>query len=74
MSFKVNRGAFPPPPLFFTNTINRNLDLSGYVPMSMTPSPPQDRPSFIYDLYAVSVKHTLTRSTIAFLTLYLLNL
>ncbi|KAI8639614.1 hypothetical protein BD408DRAFT_434945 [Parasitella parasitica] len=32
----------------------RSLDLSGYVPMSMTPSPPQDRPSFIYDLYAVS--------------------
>ncbi|CAO3630431.1 unnamed protein product [Mucor fragilis] len=32
----------------------RGLDLSGYVPMSMTPSPPQDRPSFVYDLYAVS--------------------
>ncbi|KAI9480364.1 MAG: hypothetical protein EXX96DRAFT_562325 [Benjaminiella poitrasii] len=32
----------------------RSLDLSDYVPMSMTPSPPQDRPSFIYDLYAVS--------------------
>ncbi|GAA5806256.1 hypothetical protein HPULCUR_011787 [Helicostylum pulchrum] len=32
----------------------RSLDLSGYVPMSITPSPPQDRPSFIYDLYAVS--------------------
>ncbi|KAL9545985.1 hypothetical protein MBANPS3_006878 [Mucor bainieri] len=32
----------------------RGLDLSGYVPMAMTPSPPQDRPSFVYDLYAVS--------------------
>ncbi|KAK4521597.1 uncharacterized protein ATC70_004126 [Mucor velutinosus] len=32
----------------------RGLDLSGYVPTSMTPSPPQDRPSFVYDLYAVS--------------------
>ncbi|KAL7321944.1 ubiquitin-specific protease doa4 [Mucor circinelloides] len=32
----------------------RGLDLSGYVPMSMTPSPPQDRPLFVYDLYAVS--------------------
>ncbi|KAI8095706.1 hypothetical protein BDF21DRAFT_353504 [Thamnidium elegans] len=32
----------------------RSLDLSGYVPMSITPSPPQDRPSFIYNLFAVS--------------------
>jgi hypothetical protein len=37
------------------NSHNRGLDLSGYVPSSMIPSPPQDRPSFIYDLYAVSV-------------------
>lgn len=77
MPFKVNKEAFPPPPSpppFFTNAIYRNLDLSGYVPMSMTPSPPQDRPSFIYDLYAVSVKYTLMRSTIALLILYLLNL
>ena len=33
----------------------RSLDLSAYVPMSATPSPPQDRPSFVYDLFAVSV-------------------
>ncbi|KAI7888229.1 uncharacterized protein EV154DRAFT_448216 [Mucor mucedo] len=32
----------------------RSLDLSGYVPMTVTPSPPQDRPSYVYDLYAVS--------------------
>lgn len=32
----------------------RSLDLSGYVPMTSTPSPPQDRPSFKYDLFAVS--------------------
>lgn len=49
-----------PPPLphplsFFFCVCFRSLDLSGYVPMSITPSPPQDRPSFIYDLYAVSV-------------------
>lgn len=34
---------------------DRSLDLSGYVPMTVTPSPPQDRPSYVYDLYAVSV-------------------
>ncbi|KAI7897645.1 uncharacterized protein BX663DRAFT_527436 [Cokeromyces recurvatus] len=32
----------------------RSLDLSDYIPTSMTPAPSQDRPSYIYDLYAVS--------------------